>query len=832
MSKTKGKKGCDACKLFDQGAINPKMKYTGEGQKGIYFLAEAPGYNEDQDNYQLHKRGKSGKFLRGQLKLLGIDLDLDAHKDNAIRCRPPDNRTPTNTEIAHCRPFTFIALRELKPSKIILLGKPATQSFLAHRTKVETIGEWVGWKIPDQDVGAWVYPMYHPQYVLRDARNKALRLKFRQHLKAAITHDEPFPDHGDEASKVELVTNTTDALSLLSKLIAEKAPFAIDWETTGLKPQARGHRILTGAISISPNSAWAFPMFNDKPFLRRLKRLLTNPEIEKYAQNVNMELRWANHCLGHWIEGFTWDTMLATHVLDNRPNITSLKFQAYAQYGILGYDDEMKKYLPKSKDGNAFNRLAEMPQDELLTYNGMDAMFTYRLTKDQQKQIGKTLTNGNQLLLDGAVELCHSEEAGLHMDLDYCADQMDKLQDRLVLVNSKLDKTKEVKAWNKKHPNKNFNPNSDSQMKELLYDILKYDPADLTGRAKVDADVMNMINTPFSNNVLRFRKTYKVRNTYIKSFIRETVGDTMHPGFPLHFVKTYRGSSRNPNFTNIPMRDPQSRRITRRAIKPGPGHQLLDVDYEGAEVCVAACYTQDPELVKYVTDPTTDMHRDEAMEIFMLGKDQMTKPIRDIGKSQWVFPQFYGSYYANCAKAMWRSAGEQALADGLPLRRHLRDMGIRRYSHFESHVEDREHKFWNVKFREYTKWKNHVWKKYERTGYVELLTGFRCSTLMDKKDVSNYPIQGAAFHCLLWSIIQLGRLQRQMGWASMIVGQIHDSMVWDAVPDELAEIKPYIRRVMCEDLREEWPWIIVPLNIEATTSEIDGNWYDVHGVAI
>jgi DNA polymerase I-like protein with 3'-5' exonuclease and polymerase domains len=71
-----------------------------------------------------------------------------------------------------------------------------------------------------------------------------------------------------------------------------------------------------------------------------------------------------------------------------------------------------------------------------------------------------------------------------------------------------------------------------------------------------------------------------------------------------------------------------------------------------------------------------------------------------------------------------------------------------------------------------------------------------------------------------------------MGWASMIVGQIHDSMVWDAVPDELAEIKPYIRRVMCEDLREEWPWIIVPLNIEATTSEIDGNWYDVHGVAI
>jgi hypothetical protein len=48
--------------------------------------------------------------------------------------------------------------------------------------------------------------------------------------------------------------------------------------------------------------------------------------------------------------------------------------------------------------------------------------------------------------------------------------------------------------------------------------------------------------------------------------------------------------------------------------------------------------------------------------------------------------------------------------------------------------------------------------------------------------------------------------------------------VFDLVPEEKEELKTVIRKIMTEDIREHWPWIIVPLDIDAEISEIDGNW--------
>jgi len=81
--------------------------------------------------------------------------------------------------------------------------------------------------------------------------------------------------------------------------------------------------------------------------------------------------------------------MLMSHVLDNRRGITSVKFQAYVRYGISDYDSEIAPFLKAEVDnGNAFNRIDEIPVDKLLEYNGMDSFIEYHVYQDQMKEYG------------------------------------------------------------------------------------------------------------------------------------------------------------------------------------------------------------------------------------------------------------------------------------------------------------------------------------------------------------------------------------------------------------------------------------------------------------
>ena len=67
-------------------------------------------------------------------------------------------------------------------------------------------------------------------------------------------------------------------------------------------------------------------------------------------------------------------------------------------------------------------------------------------------------------------------------------------------------------------------------------------------------------------------------------------------------------------------------------------------------------------------------------------------------------------------------------------------------------------------------------------------------------------------------------------WKTKIVGQIHDSIVADVHKSELKDFLHLCRRIMIDDLRKEWKWIIVPLEIEAEVGET--NWFDKKEVDI
>jgi DNA polymerase-1 len=106
------------------------------------------------------------------------------------------------------------------------------------------------------------------------------------------------------------------------------------------------------------------------------------------------------------------------------------------------------------------------------------------------------------------------------------------------------------------------------------------------------------------------------------------------------------------------------------------------------------------------------------------------------------------------------------------------------------------------------------------------MTGFNYQGVMKKNDVLNYPIQGSAFHCLLWSIIQGIKVQVKEKWKSRLVSQIHDAIVMDVHPDELEHVVKTMKRIMCEDIVKHWGWITVPLDVDVEIHNVNDSWAD------
>lgn len=383
---------CGKCRL-NKGCVSPNMEPTGEGKKGILFVAEAPGKQEDKRGEQLI--GRAGKTLKRILKKIGIDLDIDCRKINAINCRPPKNRNPTAIEIQCCRPNVWKEIIQFKPKVIILLGKFSVESVIGNFWKKDLGGitKWRGWTVPDQKLNAWICPTYHPSY-LNYEKNPALEKIFTSDIENAIKMlNYPFPNFKDESKKIKIIKDTDKIIKELQTILKNKPSLmAYDYETTGLKPHAKGHEIVCCSISTSRDSATAFPMRSNK-VKATFRNILANPAIKKIAANMKFEESWSRVKLKQKCKGWIWDTMIASHVLDNRRLITSLKFQAYIRYGMADYDSHISPFLESDdeKDGaNSFNEIHKADLDDVLLYCGMDSMFERRLAQDQMMETGIT----------------------------------------------------------------------------------------------------------------------------------------------------------------------------------------------------------------------------------------------------------------------------------------------------------------------------------------------------------------------------------------------------------------------------------------------------------
>ncbi len=130
------------------------------------FVGEGPGAEEDERGEPFV--GQAGKLLDNMLAAIGLKRGRDVYIANAVKCRPPENRTPAADEIAACRPFLERQIELLQPKLIAALGRPAAQTLLQTEVK---IGAARG-KLHDYQ-GIPLIVSYHPAYLLRTLLDKA-----------------------------------------------------------------------------------------------------------------------------------------------------------------------------------------------------------------------------------------------------------------------------------------------------------------------------------------------------------------------------------------------------------------------------------------------------------------------------------------------------------------------------------------------------------------------------------------------------------------------------------------------------------------------------------
>lgn len=173
-------KSCSKCAL--RRGCTQVVPGEGSQEANVVFIGEAPGADEDEAGRPFV--GRSGRFLREQMRLAGI-TEKQVLITNTCRCRPPDNREPNPDEIEACWPWTLNILQIIRPRVLVTLGRPALFTLanklgFQKKIKNDPITKLAGKPIYVAERYFYVMPLLHPAFILRGADRRS---EFTAHMR-------------------------------------------------------------------------------------------------------------------------------------------------------------------------------------------------------------------------------------------------------------------------------------------------------------------------------------------------------------------------------------------------------------------------------------------------------------------------------------------------------------------------------------------------------------------------------------------------------------------------------------------------------------------------
>ena len=154
---------CTRCGLCE--TRNNVVFGVGDRQTDIMFIGEGPGEQEDLKGEPFV--GPAGKLLDDMLAIIDLDRHKNCYIANIVKCRPPQNRDPLETEQDACIPYLRNQVALIKPKIIVCLGRIAAKRIIREDYRItKEHGQW------ELKNGTWITAIYHPSALLRDVSKR------------------------------------------------------------------------------------------------------------------------------------------------------------------------------------------------------------------------------------------------------------------------------------------------------------------------------------------------------------------------------------------------------------------------------------------------------------------------------------------------------------------------------------------------------------------------------------------------------------------------------------------------------------------------------------
>ena len=154
---------CQKCALAD--TRTHVVFGVGPRNAEVMMIGEGPGENEDLQGEPFVGRG--GKLLDDMLELVDLDRKKNVYIANIVKCRPPQNRDPLNTEQDACIGYLRNQVALIRPKIIVCLGRIAAMRLIKEDFKISREhGQWF------EKAGVHMTALFHPAAILRDPRRR------------------------------------------------------------------------------------------------------------------------------------------------------------------------------------------------------------------------------------------------------------------------------------------------------------------------------------------------------------------------------------------------------------------------------------------------------------------------------------------------------------------------------------------------------------------------------------------------------------------------------------------------------------------------------------
>ncbi len=564
-----------------------------------------------------------------------------------------------------------------------------------------------------------------------------------------------------------LVQSEEEIKKLVATLLLEKE-ICFDTETTNI--DANEAELVGLSFSFKKGEGYYIPCPADKiitqNILDQFDPLFNNTDILWIGQNLKYDmlvLKWYNKEL----KGTIFDTMLAHYLIEpeGRRSMDLLS----AQY--LGYEPVHIDELI-GKKGKTQGTMRDVDFEKAKEYAAEDADITLQLKQVfvpllKEKDVQRVFNEVENPLVRVLTDM---EFEGVKIDVGFLKDYSKELEKDAKHFEENVYTQAGVR----------FNLASPKQLGEVLFEILKIDSKakkTKTGQYATGEDVLQKLasNNPIVADILGFRELTKLKSTYVDALpqIINSKTGRVHTSYAQAVAVTGRLSSNNPNLQNIPIRSDRGREIRKAFIPRDSNHILVSADYSQIELRIVAAISGDPNMCE-AFQQGKDIHTATAAKVYNIPEADVTKEMRYKAKSV-NFGIIYGQ-------------GAFGLADNL---------GIPR-SEAKEIIDNYKKEFVGI-----TSYMADTIQFAKENGYVQTLMG-RKRWLKDinssnftvrgyaERNAINSPIQGTAADMIKLAMIAIHQKIIDAKLKSKMILQVHDELVFDAVPEELDILKPLI----------------------------------------